>query len=136
MKRHVGAKTAAGLAAAFVLGLIPAASSHAIVSSLSIGVSDHSVRRHQSIFFYGDLKTPGHRGCHRFAEVRLARRHTGLVALTTTDSHGNYVFRIDPKPNHGHYRTRYAGRSSFGYAGSHSCSKAVSRWVRIHRRHR
>jgi hypothetical protein len=134
MKRHVRAMASAAVAAAFIFGLIPAASSHAITSRLTIGVSDHSVSRHQNIFFFGDLKTPGHPSCHRFATVRLTRKATGLVATTTTDYQGNYVFQIDPKPNHGHYHTRYSGRSSFGYAGNHSCSKAVSKWIKIHHR--
>ena len=133
MKRHVGAVTAATLVAGLVFGLIPAASSHTAESSISLGVSDHTVRPHQHVFFFGDLKTPGHRRCHRFATVRLKRRHTGVVAVTQTDAEGNFVFKIDPMPNHGRYRVRYRGRGSFGYLGGHACTSAVSRWVRIRR---
>jgi hypothetical protein len=133
MKRRKGALSVAGLVAGLVVAMTPAASSHAIESSISIGVSDHSVRPHQSIFFFGDLKTPGHRGCHRFAVVHLIRRHRGSVATTTTDFQGNYVFKIDPRTNHGRFRAHYGGKGSFGYAGSHRCSADHSRWVRIHR---
>ena len=109
------------------------AGAHVVPSFLSLGVSDHTVNRHQSVFFFGDLRTPGHRRCHRNALIILKRRHTGIVATTHTDLQGNYVFKIDPKPNHGRYYTRYRGRGSFGYQGNHGCLGDTSPLVRIRR---
>jgi hypothetical protein len=134
MKRLERALIGIALVGGLVISSAPLANAHVVPSFLSFGVSDRTVRRHQSIFFFGDLRTPGHRGCHRNALIILRRRHSGIVDTTHTDFQGNYVFKIDPKPNHGRYYARYRGRSDFGYQGSHGCLDDTSRIIHIRRR--
>jgi hypothetical protein len=133
MKRLKRGVTAAVFIVGLALSSVTGASAHVVPSYVSIGVSDHTVTRHQSIFFFGDLRTPGHRRCHRNAEILLKRLHTGVVARTTTDSQGTFAFKIDPRPNHGRYYVRYRGRSGFGYNNSHGCTADNSRLVHIRR---
>ncbi|MDP9223665.1 MAG: hypothetical protein M3P18_07375 [Actinomycetota bacterium] len=132
--KHLGRGiTAAGLVAGLLISIAPVASAHIVPSYVSLGVSDRTVRPHQEIFFFGDLRTPGHPRCHKDARIALVRRHTGVVARTRTDEQGTFVFKIDPKPNHGRYFARYRGSNLFGYNHSHGCLGDRSRLIHIRR---
>jgi hypothetical protein len=128
---------ATALASSLLFSIMTPASSHFAPSSLSLHVSDKSVRPHQRIVFFGRLRQV-HRRCRRGARIQLVRRGKGVVRTDRTDREGEFRLPIDPKPNHGRYFARYRGSGRFGYGygygygATHRCGGARSRRIRIH----
>ena len=120
------------LASVMVIGSGTPASSHRSETSVSLRVSDRTVRPRQRVVFFGRLRGD-HLGCRRNQMVELVRRGTGVVASDETDSEGEFRMRHDPQPNRGRYFARYRGRGKFGYRGRHSCAPDISRTIRIRR---
>ncbi len=111
------------------------AGAHVSESRITLSVDDHSVRKNQSVIFYGKLRN-AHRKCRAGEEVQLKRVRTGVIATDVTDSDGEFRFKLDPQPNRGKFFARYRGKGRFGYGNKHKCSAAQSDIVRIRRARR
>jgi hypothetical protein len=110
------------------------AGAHSAESSLSLSVSDKSVRPRQEITFFGSLTTDGHKQrCQSGASIKLIRAGSGVVATDVTDAQGEFSFTIDPQPNRGIYFARYRGSGRFGYGNRHRCEGDDSRTITIRR---
>jgi hypothetical protein len=122
------------MAMGLTVATVAPAGAHSVESSLSLSVSDNTVRPRQDITFFGRLRTEGHeQRCESGASIKLIRVGSGVVATDVTDAQGEFSFTIDPQPNRGSYFARYGGSGRFGYANRHRCEGDDSRTISIRR---
>lgn len=122
------------MAIGLAVGTTLPAGAHSAESSLSLRVSDRTVRPRQEITFFGRLTTEGHeQRCQSGASIKLIRVGSGVVATDVTDAQGEFSFTIDPQPNRGSYFARYRGSGRFGYGNRHRCEGDDSRTISIRR---
>ena len=108
-----------------------------IRTSVSLKVTDRTVRPKQRILFFGRVKSPRAK-CRRNRVVLLKRRGTGTVKRDRSDREGEFRFRINPKPDRGTYFVKVKKKrirrppNYYGYGGGRdTCRSATSKRIRI-----